>query len=251
MIECIRPDWPAPAAVRACSTLRDGGVSVGPWKGLNLGAHVGDDAQAVEQNRARLLDQLGLPGEPQWLHQVHGTDMCLPRRPARSADACFEDRPGRVCVVLTADCLPVLFCNRAGTRVAAAHAGWRGLLAGVLERTAAAFDDPPGQLLAWLGPAIGPRAFEVGEEVQAAFVAADIASERYFAAHGSGRWLADLYGLARLRLRYCGVGAVSGGGWCTFSEPRRFYSYRRDGITGRMASLIWLQSRTTRGHRDD
>ena len=242
MVECIRPDWPAPVAVRACSTLRGGGVSVGPWQGLNLGAHVGDDPQAVEQNRARLSDQLGLPGEPQWLDQVHGTDLRLPGRTTHSADACFEDRPGRVCVVLTADCLPVLFCNRAGTRVAAAHAGWRGLLAGVLERTAAAFDDAPGQLLAWLGPAIGPRAFEVGHEVRAAFLAEHSTSGPCFTAQRNGRWLADLYGLARLQLGRFGVDAVSGGGWCTFSEPRRFYSYRRDGVTGRMASLIWLQS---------
>jgi len=241
MIECIQPDWPAPATVRACSTTRDGGVSAGPWRSLNLATHVGDDPSCVTENRARLSVRLGLPDAPQWLDQVHGTGVRLPASDTDCADACVEDRPGRVCVVLTADCLPVLLCNSAGTRVAVAHAGWRGLLAGVLERTAAAFDDEPGQLLAWLGPAIGPQSFEVGGEVRAAFLAEDLASDALFAANGSGRWLADLYGLARLRLGRCGVGRVTGGGWCTLSEPARFFSYRRDGVTGRMASLIWLQ----------
>ena len=241
MIECIQPDWPAPAAVRACSTTRDGGVSAGPWRSLNLATHVGDDPRAVSENRARLSARLGLPDAPQWLDQVHGTRVHLPASDSLCADACVEDRPGRVCVVLTADCLPVLLCNTAGTRVAVAHAGWRGLLAGILERTVAAFDDEPGQLLAWLGPAIGPQAFEVGDEVRAAFLVEDPASGGLFAANGSGRWMADLCGLARLRLGRCGVGTVTGGGWCTLSEPARFFSYRRDGMTGRMASLIWLQ----------
>jgi YfiH family protein len=241
MIECIRPDWTAPATVRACSTTRDGGVSAGPWRSLNLAAHVGDDPRAVEENRARLSDQLGLPGPPQWLDQVHGTGLRLRGGGTRCADACLEDRPGRVCVVLTADCLPVLICNGAGTQVAAVHAGWRGLLAGVLERAVAAFDDEPGQLLAWLGPAIGPQVFEVGGEVRAGFLAEDVGSEPHFAPRRGGRWLADLYGLARLRLERRGVRRVTGGEWCTLSEPARFFSYRRDGVTGRMASLIWLQ----------
>jgi YfiH family protein len=239
-IECIRPQWPAPSAVRACTTTRIGGVSRGPWAGLNLGGHVDDDPRAVAENRARLSDQLGLPGKPQWLSQVHGAQVCLPGRPLDCADACFDDRPGRVCAVLTADCLPVLFCNAAGTRVAAAHAGWRGLLAGVLEQTAAAFEDPPQRLMAWLGPAIGPQAFEVGDEVRAEFAAESTASARHFRPHGAGHWLADLYGLARDRLASVGIDQVSGGGLCTLSDPARFFSYRRDGVTGRMASLIWL-----------
>lgn len=239
-IECIRPDWPAPANVRACATTRAGGVSRGSWQGLNLGDHVDDDPVAVAENRALLAAELGLPAEPHWLSQVHGTRVCLPDEAPACADACFENRPGRVCAIMTADCLPVLFCNAAGTRVAAAHAGWRGLLAGVLENTVAAFDDPGGRVLAWLGPAIGPAAFEVGDEVRDAFVAASASAGRHFRASESGRWLADLYGLARDRLAAAGVRQVSGGGLCTFSDPQRFFSYRRDGVTGRMASLIWL-----------
>lgn len=242
MIECIHPAWPAPSTVRACTTTRIGGVSEGPWAGLNLGDHVGDDSDAVAENRARLSAQLGLPERPRWLDQVHGTRVCLPSgNNALSADACFEDRPGHVCAVLTADCLPVLFCNQSGTGIAAAHAGWRGLLAGVLEQTAAAFEDPPDRLMAWLGPAIGPAAFEVGDEVRAGFLAEDPAGGVHFRDHGPGHWLADLYGLARDRLTRAGIGSVSGGGLCTFSDPVRFFSYRRDGISGRMASLIWLQ----------
>jgi hypothetical protein len=239
-IEIIRPQWPAPETVRACSTTRIGGVSRGCWSGLNLGDHVHDDPQAVAENRARLSDRLGLPSEPQWLSQVHGSEVCLPDRPLDCADACLDDRPGRVCAVLTADCLPVLFCNLAGTRIAAAHAGWRGLLAGVLEQTVAAFDDSPDQIMAWLGPAIGPGAFEVGDEVRGDFVAERPASSMHFRPHGEGHWLADLYGLARDRLAGLGIERVGGGGLCTFSDPTRFFSYRRDGVTGRMASLIWL-----------
>lgn len=240
-IECIRPDWPAPPAVRACATTRSGGVSRGPWASLNLGDHVRDAAAAVADNRARLVAQLGLPGQPQWLQQVHGARVHRPGATDACADACFEDRPGRVCVVLTADCLPVLLCNAAGTRVAAVHAGWRGLLAGVLEQAVAAFGDRPDQLMAWFGPAIGPDAFEVGDEVRAAFAVEDAAAQRHFRSRGAGRWLADIYGLARQRLAGLGVTQVSGGEFCTHSEPERFFSYRRDGITGRMASLIWLQ----------
>ena len=240
MIELLRPDWPAPATVRAFTTTRSGGVSRGPWAGLNLGDHVEDDAAAVARNRAFLAAELELPAAPRWLRQVHGTQVCMPGAPQDCADACFADRPGRVCVVLTADCLPVLFCNAAGTRVAAAHAGWRGLLAGVLEQTAAAFDDPSDQVMAWLGPAIGPTAFEVGDEVRTAFVAVSAASADHFRPHGAGHWLADIYGLARQRLAMAGITQVRGGGLCTFSDQERFFSYRRDGVTGRMASLIWL-----------
>ena len=204
-IELIRPDWPAPASVQACSTLRTGGVSAASWDSLNLGAHVGDDPDAVAENRRRLSAHLQLPAQPLWLQQVHGTRV----RPAvdtdACADACLADCPQQVCVVMTADCLPVLLCDRTGSKVAAAHAGWRGLLGGVLERTVMAFGEEPGQLLAWLGPAIGPSVFEVGDEVRGAFVTEDGAAARFFVANRDGHWLADLYGLARLRLARSGV----------------------------------------------
>ena len=241
VIELVRPDWPAPASVRAASTTRTGGVSQGTYASLNLGDHVDDEPTRVAENRRRLAVALRLPSEPNWLQQVHGTRVRLPGGNPECADACIEDRPGRACVVMTADCLPVLFCNRAGTRVAAAHAGWRGLLAGVLEATIAAFDEAPGQLLAWLGPAIGPDVFEVGEEVRNAFVAVTPDATQRFRLHREDRWLADLYGLAHDRLVSAGVEQVFGGDRCTFSEPEAFFSYRRDGITGRMASLVWLQ----------
>jgi len=240
-LDLIQPDWGAPAAVRAFSTTRGGGASGGPWRGLNLAAHVGDDSEVVAQNRASLAQRLRLPSAPQWLDQTHGREVRRPEAPLVRADACVEDRIGRVCAVLTADCLPVLLCNRRGTRVAAAHAGWRGLLGGVLESTLDALDEAPTDLLAWLGPAIGPQAFEVGGEVRHAFVDEDPACATCFKARGGDHWLADLYGLARHRLERRGVGAVSGGSWCTFSDSERFFSYRRDGLCGRMASLIWLQ----------
>lgn len=240
-IDPISPDWPAPAVVRAATTTRQGGVSEGPWYSLNLGDQVDDALPAVIENRRRLVSQLELPAEPLWLRQVHGTQVARGEGAGRCADARLSEVPGRVCVVLTADCLPVLFCNRYGTRVAAAHAGWRGLLAGVLESTISAFDDAPADLMAWLGPAIGQDAFEVGDEVRGAFGAADIAALEHFRYRRAGHWLADLYGLARQRLGGAGVTEVYGGDYCTFSDGGRFYSYRRDGVTGRMASLIWLQ----------
>lgn len=241
-IEVIRPEWPAPAAVCALTTTRRGGVSIGHWSTLNLGDHVGDASESVAANRRRLVEQLGLPAEPLWLRQVHGTTVARGDGAGRCADARLSERPGRVCAVLTADCLPVLFCNRSGTRVAAAHAGWRGLLAGVLESTVAAFEDVPAEVFAWLGPAIGPQAFEVGDEVRGAFVGSDPAAAAHFRDRRAGRWMADLYGLARQRLSGAGVTEVYGGGLCTFSDDGRFFSYRRDGVTGRMASLIWRQS---------
>ncbi len=239
-MEFIFPDWPAPANVRAAVTTRAGGVSVGPYASLNLGDHVGDEPAAVAENRARLVRALALPGEPGWLKQVHGTCARDAALAGGEADAGFATGPGVVCVVLTADCLPVLFCDRHGTRVAAAHAGWRGLAAGVLERTVEALDTSPGDVLAWLGPAIGPDAFEVGEEVRAEFLRHDARAAEAFRPSPQGRWLADLYALARLRLQRQGVTAIHGGGLCTYRDVERFYSYRRDGVTGRVASLIWL-----------
>ncbi len=236
----IVPDWPAPARVRALATTRAGGVSAPPYDGFNLATHVGDDPAAVIENRRRLRS--ALPAEPLWLTQVHGTRVVSAEaaESGSEADACVARAPGRVCAVQSADCLPVLFADLAGTVVAAAHAGWRGLAAGVLERTAAAMAVAPKDLIAWLGPAIGPAAFEVGAEVREIFCGRDPAAAGAFAANERGRWQCDLAALARLRLAQAGVTRVFGGGWCTYSDPLRFYSYRRDGVTGRMASLIWL-----------
>lgn len=241
-IELITPDWPAPDRVRACSTTRAGGVSMAPYAALNLGAHVGDQPAAVKENRQRLMAQANLPAQPQWLNQVHGTAVArlpLASSDANTADAAYSDRVGAVCAVMTADCLPVLFCSEQGDEVAAAHAGWRGLCGGVLEETLRAFRAPASQTMAWLGPAIGPQAFEVGPEVRDAFMAQQAEAENAFIPYGS-KYLADIYQLARLRLRAQGVTRIYGGDVCTVSEPGKFFSYRRDGSTGRMASLIWL-----------
>lgn len=237
------PDWPAPPAVRAVTTTRHGGVSTGAWSSMNPADHVGDAEAAVAANRARLREALALPAEPAWLEQVHGVRVVEVtgggERPA--ADAAWTDRPGVVCAVLTADCLPVVFADRAGRCVAAAHAGWRGLAAGVLEATVGQLPVPPADLLAWLGPAIGPAAFEVGAEVRATFVDHAAAAARAFVPGRDGaHWFADIYTLARQRLAGAGVTAVFGGGGCTYTDSARFFSYRRDGVTGRMATLAWL-----------
>jgi YfiH family protein len=236
----ILPDWPAPLNVKSLMTTREGGVSRAPWATLNLGDHVGDDPVHVAANRARLRAQL--PAEPGWLRQVHSARVAELGRDANpEADASFTREQGRVCAVLTADCLPVLFCDRAGSVVAAAHAGWRGLADGVLEATVAAMQVPPGEILAWMGAAIGPQAFEVGDEVRDAFIRQHVQAAAAFVPQPTpGKWLADIYQLARIRLGHAGVQAVYGGGRCTFSEAERFYSYRRDGVTGRIASLVWL-----------
>jgi YfiH family protein len=227
--------------VRAFTTSRAGGCSEGAWGSLNLGLRCGDDERCVRENRARLSALL--PAAPQWLRQVHGVEVAehpgaAVEEATPEADALVAFAPGRVCAVLTADCLPVVFCDRAGSRVGVAHAGWRGLAGGVLEHTVQAMDCAPAELLAWLGPAIGPCVYEVGPEVVEAFDGIEGA-----AAPGRrpDRWLLDLYGIARHKLRAAGVGEVHGGGLCTFSDPARFYSYRRDGTTGRMATLIWME----------
>jgi YfiH family protein len=248
MNDCIReygwlvPDWPAPANVHAVVTTRRGGVSQGPYQGMNLAAHVGDEAGAVAENRRRLRDCLGLAAEPLWLSQVHGTRIVDVAGAAQDeeADGSISTLVGRACVVMTADCLPVLLCDRAGTRVAAVHAGWRGLVAGAVEAAVARLAGEPGELLAWLGPAIGPGNFEVGDEVRQAFLERDSGCAEAFRPHGDGKWLADIYQLARRRLAGVGVSRVYGGGACTFDEAERFYSYRRDRTTGRMASLVWF-----------
>lgn len=241
----LEPDWPAPTRVRALVTTRLGGVSEPPYDSFNLADHVGDDPQAVAENRRRLVTTAGLPAEPRWLRQVHGADAVAARTAASDAcaDASFTDTADTVCAVLTADCLPILLADEQGERVAALHAGWRGLAGGVIESTLGAWGGPAQRTLAWLGPAIGPRAFEVGEEVRSAFVDDDPASARAFVPGRPGHWYADLYALARRRLHACGVAQVWGGNRCTVSDAELFYSYRRDGTTGRMASLIWLDSR--------
>lgn len=241
MPEHIVPDWPAPPGVRALSTTRLGGASLAPWLGFNLGDHVGDDAVAVEVNRRQLRREL--PADPLWLSQVHGRH-CVEAdaaQPGHAADASFTRRRGVVCAVLTADCLPVLLCDERATVVGIAHAGWRGLAAGVIESTVAAMGEPGAHLMAWLGPAIGPTAFEVGDEVRETFLAADAAAADAFVAAGKGKWLCDIYLLARQRLAARGIRRVAGADFCTVGDPRRFYSYRRDGVTGRMASLVWLE----------
>ncbi|TDO96466.1 peptidoglycan editing factor PgeF [Marinomonas balearica] len=241
-IEVVEVNWSGPKNVRAFTTTRRGGVSCPPYKGLNLGAHVGDDLGLVNQNRSELLSQLQMPDTLIWLNQTHSTQVAyLPAKVYSESDAAFTSSPNQICAVLTADCLPVVFTNRSGTQVAVAHAGWRGLCNGVLEETVSQFkkDDP---VIAWLGPAIGPEAFEVGEEVRAAFIEKMTSAEGAFkASKNTGKWLGNLYELARQRLQACGVFEIYGGDHCTFTEEDQFYSYRRDGVTGRMATLVWFE----------
>ncbi len=247
-LEIITPNWPAPENIHAYSSTRFSGESQGVYAGLNLAQHVGDDPQIVAQNRHQLLVALDLPNEPFWLNQVHQTSALntsiqqngVVQGVAPNADASFSLQANRVCAVMTADCLPVLICNSRGNKVAAVHAGWRGLAEGVIENAIAALNERPGQLLAWLGPAIGPQAFEVGEEVRSVFVEKFAAAESAFIANRSGHYLADIYQLARLVLSNIGVKAIYGGEFCTFNDANYFYSFRRDGTTGRQASLIWF-----------
>lgn len=239
------PDWPAPPGVRALVTTRTcaEGRSAAPYARFNLAAHVGDATAAVTANRLCLRRApFDVPSEPLWLSQVHGTCVVAAEDAAANveADASVTRTPGRVCAVLTADCLPLLLCAEDGSTIAAVHAGWRGLANGVIEASVAAMPSQPAHLLAWLGPAIGPAAFEVGDEVRDAFVSRDSHASAAFVRHGPGKWLCDLYLLARQRLAALGVTRVYGGGLCTFADAQRFYSYRRDGVTGRMASLIWI-----------
>jgi len=249
-VQILKPEWPAPPGVRAAFALRSGGVSAPPFDSLNLGAHVGDEAEAVAENRRRLRTQLRLPEEPAWMEQVHGIDVLDldalahggAARGIVTADAAHTRRAGRICTVQVADCLPVLLAARDGSAVAAAHAGWRGLAAGVLEATVQALAVEPGQLIGWLGPGIGAAHFEVGEDVRRAFVTHDAAAAAAaFTSNQRGRWQCNLAALARARLAALGVAAVFGGEWCTYADAARFFSYRRDGRCGRMAALIWKE----------
>lgn len=242
-LSLIYPDWDVPTSVKACVTTRAGGVSEGVWASLNLGIHVNDNPENVEQNRQRLREELGI-SEPAWLDQVHGVDVANAGQSCsepEKADASVTKESGQVCVVMTADCLPVLFADDEGKCVAAAHAGWRGLHAGVLEATVKSMDVEPSRIQAWMGPAIGPDAFEVGPEVYDAFAQklGDVSSA--FKRGREDRWLADIYELARMTLSNAGVDRIGGGGFCTYSDEERFFSYRRESVTGRLASLIWIE----------
>lgn len=238
--QLIIPDWPAPSNIRALQTTRAGGYSKGAYDALNLGDHVGDDPLVVAANRQLLTSFV--PSEPVWMRQVHGMEVidaattnCLPE-----ADAAFARTSDTACCVMTADCLPILLCDAEGSVVAAVHAGWRGLLQGVLEAAITRMQSSPHNLMAWLGPAIGPQAFEVGEDVRDAFIKADETATQAFADKGNGKWLADIYLLARHRLQAVGVERIYGGDFCTYADEQRFYSYRRDQVTGRMATMIWI-----------
>ncbi len=240
--EWIQPAWRAPPNVRAFVTTRHGGVSSGEYASMNLGLHSGDDRANVENNRAIVRAQL--PSAPRWLKQVHGIEVADLDRvdpdAAPTADAAVTGASKRVAAVLTADCMPLFFCDIHGTRVAVAHAGWRGMAAGVVEATVKALVSRPSDILAWMGPAIGPTAFEVGPEVRAAFMEVDPGAESAFVPHGSGKYLADLYALARQRLERAGVNSIFGGGFCTYREDRLF-SYRRVKAGGRMGAFIWME----------
>jgi YfiH family protein len=237
------PDWTAPARVRAFITTRAGGVSSGEFASMNIGSRSGDDPANVEENRR--IVRAHLPAEPRWMAQVHGTAVADLDRfgegEVATADAALTRSPGRVAVVSTADCMPLFLCDEAGTRVAVAHAGWRGMAAGVIENTVRAMGSDPARVLAWMGPSIGPGAFEVGADVRAAFVAADAAAADAFKPHAAGKYLADLYLLARQRLARAGVSRVGGGGFCTYADSARFFSYRRMQRSGRMGAFIWME----------
>ncbi len=247
------PDWPVAAHVRAAVSLRGGGVSTGAFGSLNLAGHVGDDPADVAENRRRLRAALQLPDEPLWLAQVHGVEVVdadalqgrggqAPDSGPPRGDAAIARVRSRVLAILVADCLPVLLARLDGTAIGVSHAGWRGLSAGVLEATVAALCTPPEALCAWLGPAIGPAHFEVGDEVRAAFCASDPGAAAAFEPNARGRWQCDLAGLARRRLAALGLREIHGAVPCTYADPERFYSYRRDGITGRLAALLWMGS---------
>jgi len=241
MIETIQPNWTAPSAIQACCTTRLGGVSAAPFDSLNLALHVGDDPVWVAQNRKLLREQLKLPAEPCWINQTHGTQtVTLEQDVTRDADAAVTRVVGTIAVVMTADCLPILLCNRAGSEVGAVHAGWRGLQAGVVQSALATMNSPNHQLMAWIGPGISQACFEVGDEVHTAFIDLMPEAHVFFSANRRGHWLCDLAGLAEQVLKAQGVGAVCRDSHCSYLDADRFYSYRRSATTGRMATLIWI-----------
>jgi len=236
-------DWPAPANICAGVSTRLGGHSIAPYNSLNVGGHVGDEAASVRQNRHQLFLASGAPQAPCWLKQTHSThvvDAGAHYLGPPEADASFSTEPDAVCCVMTADCLPLLVCDRAGAQIAAVHAGWRGLADGIIEKTLARFSANANDILVWLGPAISQTAFEVGDEVRDIFLTHDVVASQAFLPSPQGRWMADLYGLAKQRLAAVGVTQVYGGQYCTHQDAQRFFSYRRDGVTGRMAAMIWM-----------
>ena len=240
----LEPEWPAPPGVRVVSTFRTGGSSAAPYASLNLGAHVGDVAADVAQNRARLAAAASMPSEPVWLDQVHGinvADLDALQAGLTATDAAFTRRRGRVCAILTADCLPIVLAADSGEVVGAAHAGWRGLAGGVIEAAVQALGVRPESLLAWMGPAIGPQHFEVGAEVREALLVGDSEAGAAFVPNARGRFMADLFALARRRLAAAGVRRIYGGAECTYADGHRYFSHRRDGLTGRQCTCIWLQ----------
>lgn len=242
MIETIKPQWPAPASIEACCTTRAGGVSAAPYESLNLALHVGDDEITVTQNRERLLQELALPAQPCWINQTHSSDtVVLELDHRRDADAAITRRPGVVAVVMTADCLPILVCNRDGSEVAAIHAGWRGLHAGVIQTAIDSMNSPAQRLMAWIGPGISQDHFEVGADVYNAFIDSVADAEGCFRAHRQAHWMCDLAGLATQVLAQLGIGEVYRDPHCSYRDDELFYSYRRNSTTGRMASLIWIR----------
>lgn len=239
--DLLLPEWPAPAQIKAVGTTRRGGVSAAPWCSLNLADHVADDVRSVQRNRKTLSTFLGFSREPVWLQQAHGCDVTMADTYAHQpCDAGVTRRQKVICAVLTADCLPVLFTDCSGTVVAAAHAGWRGLAAGILENTINSMSVPTSAILAWMGPAIGPQNFVVGRNVYQTFTRLSAEADKAFTAIDGDHWLCDIYRLARQRLNATGVTHIYGGGRCTYEEQDSFYSFRRDAVTGRMASLIWI-----------
>jgi polyphenol oxidase len=246
MLEWITPNWPAPAWVKAATTTRIGGVSLPPFASLNLSLNVGDQPSAVLENRQRLRKALSLPSEPQWLHQVHGNHTVMiedhPCEVTPEGDALYTEQTQQVCAIQTADCLPLLLCHRKKPAIAAVHAGWKGLASGVIENALQQFNCPGNELMAWLGPAIGPNAFWVQQPVVDRFVEQSTQAYSAFQNHCTKGWLANLYTLAKIRLQQAGVTAVYGGDYCTYTDIQRFFSFRRDHITGRMATLIWIET---------
>lgn len=240
-LEYVAAEWPAAACVHALTTTRNGGCSEGAYSSFNLASHVDDESSAVTGNRQLLMDVFELPAEPVWLEQTHSNRVIVAdHHGSVEADASWTSKKNVVCAVLTADCLPVFFTNKEGNKVAAAHAGWRGLLNGVLSATFNSLQIKPEDCLVWLGPAIGPAVFEVGAEVVKSFTDKDKFTYKAFIKRDEDHYLCDIYDLARVELEQLGIRQISGGDLCTYSDKARFYSYRRDGITGRMASLIWI-----------